>query len=597
MLTVTENPKWVTYENRLHNLQKVGYTLLYRTWLSEQLIATRKELRMMLNRESGILLHFTSLYSKYGIGDLGQHAYEFVDFLKEGGQRLWQILPINPTGFKDSPYQSFSTFAGNPLLICPDGLLKLGLLTPEDLMDIPNFPEDKVDYGPVITYKDTLLRTAYERFCVARDQPLRNTYDDYIAKNQEWLADYGLFMALKSYFIELRRDPENRGDYKAFVKKNQAFLTDEQLADYYYGAVWQSWPEEISKRSPIALEVWTEKLHVEIGYHQFLQFIFTKQYEALKTYANENGVRIIGDIPIFVALDSSDCWANPDLFLLDDDGNPTGVAGVPPDYFSEDGQLWGNPLYDWKAMKAIGYQWWIARIESALAFCDIIRIDHFRGFVGYWQVPYGATTARKGAWMPGPGHDLFVAIKGQLGDLPIIAEDLGVITPEVEALRDDFNLPGMKVIQFGFDAGHHNEHLPHNFDKSHAVVYTGTHDNDTTIGWYENSSPEIKDQFRRYLNVSGEDAAWDMIRLAFLSVPRMAIVPIQDVLRLDESGRMNTPGTSNGNWQYRLTPHALTGKLAEQLKYLSLLSDRNIKIYIENDVPVVNGESVLEKQS
>ena len=527
-------------------------------------------------RESGILLHITSLQSKYGIGDLGKHAYEFVDFLKEGGQRLWQLLPLNPTGFKDSPYQSFSTFAGNPLLICLEELVKWELLLEEELADAPSLPQDKVDYGAVIHVKTPLMRKAYERFTKAPTSMLKDEYDQFFEKNKVWLEDYSLFMALKFHFINLRVKPENRQDYEAFVKRNQAFLTEEQLADYYYGAVWQSFPADIAKREEQAIQRWTKELAEEIGYYHFLQFVFAKQFHELKAYANQNGVKIIGDIPIFVALDSSDCWANTDLFLLDQDGNPTGVAGVPPDYFSEDGQLWGNPLYDWPAMKQTGYAWWIKRIEAALAFCDIIRIDHFRGFEGYWQVPYGAKTARNGAWMPGPGQDLFKVIKAQLGDLPIIAEDLGVITPEVEALRDDFGLPGMKVIQFGFGDGDDNEHLPHNFPTSHAVVYTGTHDNDTTIGWYKSASPEVQDHVRRYLSVSGDDIAWDMMRSAFAATPQMAIVPIQDVLRLGSDARMNTPGTSSGNWQFRLAPDALTKQLAFELKSLSEYNGRNL---------------------
>ena len=531
----------------------------------------------MENRESGILLHITSLYSKYGIGDLGQYAYEFVDFLKEGGQKLWQILPVNPTGFKDSPYQSFSTFAGNPLLICPEELVKWGLLKEEDLVQHSSFPEDKIDYGPVIQYKLALMRLAYQRFCELNDPLLKEAYDQFTRKNKIWLDDYSLFMALKSHFINERSNPENTKDYPTFVQLNKEFLTKNQLADFYYGAVWQSWPEDIAKRERKAIEKWKKELSEEIGYHHFMQFIFEEQFNQLKAYANENNVKIVGDIPIFVALDSSDCWANTTLFLLDEVGNPTGVAGVPPDYFSEDVQLWGNPLYNWDEMKKTKYIWWIQRIGKALEFCDIVRIDHFRGFESYWRVPYGAKTARTGKWMPGPGKDLFVVIKEQMGDLPIIAEDLGIITPEVEELRDYFNLPGMKVTQFGFDAYHNNEHMPHNFNTGHAVVYTGTHDNDTTIGWYENSSAEVQDQVRRYLNVSGEDIAWDMIRLAFLSVPKLVIVPMQDVLRLDESYRMNTPGTADGNWQYRLAPGDLSKELAQQLKYLSQLSDRNIE--------------------
>jgi len=538
----------------------------------------------MENRESGVLLHITSLYSKYGIGDLGQHAYEFVDFLKEGGQKLWQILPVNPTGFKDSPYQSFSTFAGNPLLICPEELVKLGLLEEQELMCKSAFPTDKVDYGAVIKFKSAFTRKAYHRFNELDEPLLKEAYDEFVRNNKSWLEDYSLFMALKFHFINERSEPKNTQDYAKFARLNKEYLTKEQLADYYYGAVWQSWPPDIAKREKQAIKKWKKELAEEIGYHYFLQFIFDKQFKDLKEYANKHDVKIIGDIPIFVALDSSDCWANATLFLLDEIGNPTGVAGVPPDYFSEDGQLWGNPLYNWDEMKKTNYGWWIQRIGKALEFCDIVRIDHFRGFENYWEVPYGAKTARNGEWMPGPSKDLFEVIKDQMGDLPIIAEDLGIITPEVKELRDDFGLPGMKVIQFGFDAGHNNEHMPHNFDTSHAVVYTGTHDNDTTIGWYKNATPEVQDQFRRYLNVSGDDAAWDMIRLAFLSVCKMAVVPMQDVLRLDENHRMNTPGTEDGNWQYRLAFDALDKELAKQLKYLSTLSDRNIEVEVEVNV-------------
>ncbi|MCL2559591.1 MAG: 4-alpha-glucanotransferase [Turicibacter sp.] len=530
----------------------------------------------MTSRESGILLHITSLPSGYGIGDLGESAYDFVDFLREGGQRLWQILPLNPTGFKDSPYQSFSTFAGNPLLICPEELKKWDLLTSADLLSAPEFPTDNIDYGEVINFKNELFKKAYTNFAALTRHPLKAPYEAFVGLNKVWLDDYALFMALKFHFINARSKPENTKDYPAFVRLNKKYLNEEQLADYYYGAVWQSWPEAISKRDTTAINKWREKLANEIEYYQFLQFIFAKQFSSLKAYANENDIKIIGDIPIFVALDSSDCWANTSLFMLDENGNPTGVAGVPPDYFSEEGQLWGNPLYEWTEMKKTGYAWWIERIKKSLAFCDVVRIDHFRGFEAYWRVPYGEATARNGMWMPGPGRDLFEVIKEKMGDLPIIAENLGVITPEVEALRNDFGLPGMKVIQFGFDACQGNEHLPHNFDTSHAVVYTGTHDNDTTIGWYDDSSTEVQDQFRRYLNVSGEDVAWDMIRLAFLSVAQMAIVPMQDVLRQGKTARMNTPGTADGNWQYRLDSADLNVEIAKQLKSLSLLGDRNI---------------------
>ncbi|MCL1991094.1 MAG: 4-alpha-glucanotransferase [Defluviitaleaceae bacterium] len=529
---------------------------------------------MKLTRTSGILLHITSLYSDYGIGDLGKGAYQFVDFLKEAHQTIWQILPINPTGFGDSPYQSFSTFAGNPLMICPEKLVEWGLLKADDLKSHPFFPMNQVDYGQVITFKEGLNRKAYHRF-VQLDNELTACYHQFVAHHDDWLGDYSLFMSLKSHFIDVRRQTEDEKDYAAFVDLHQNVLTEDQMRDYYDGAVWQSWPAPIAKREESAVCEWKKKLSDEIAYHNFLQFIFNKQFKALKGYANQKGVKIIGDMPIFVALDSADCWANPSLFMLDGSGNPTSVAGVPPDYFSEAGQLWGNPLYNWDQLQKSNYHWWIKRIQKALVFCDILRIDHFRGFESYWQVTYGAKTAKKGRWMTGPGKVFFQAVKDQLGDLPIIAEDLGIITPGVEKLRDDLSLPGMKVIQFGFDGKQHNTHLPHHFKTDNIVVYTGTHDNDTTVGWYELSSAEVQDQFRRYLNVSGEDVAWDMIRLAFLSVAKMAIIPMQDVLRLNQDHRMNTPGVTAGNWGFRLSQDCLTKGMAHQLKYLSLLADRN----------------------
>ena len=530
----------------------------------------------MLKRESGILLHITSLPSKYGIGDLGQHSYDFVDFLVKGNQKIWQLLPLNPTGFKDSPYQSFSTFAGNPLLICPDLLIDWNLLTGDDFIHKPEFSKKSVEYGKVILFKDEIYRKAFVRFQTTGNEVLNVEFELFVNENESWLEDFALFMALKNYFIKSRKYNFKQQDLDEFTQKNVRFLTTEQITDNYYGAVWQSWPEDISKREKKALDEYRNKLRKEIGYQYFLQFLFFKQFGNLKTYANKNGIKIIGDIPIFVALDSADCWANPESFLLDGDGNPKGVAGVPPDYFSEDGQLWGNPLYDWDVMKKEKYSWWVSRIESALKLSDILRIDHFRGFAGNWQIPYGSKTAKIGKWVPGAGQDLFDEIKKQLGELPIIAEDLGVITPDVEQLRDDFGLPGMKVIQFGFDGGVGNGHLPLNFDTNHRIVYTGTHDNDTAVGWYESQDKKIQDQLRRYLNVSGEDVAWDMIRLAMLSNSKIAIIPIQDILRQGKGYRMNIPGTSIGNWQYRVIDGQLEDKLALDLLYLSTIGERNI---------------------
>ena len=531
---------------------------------------------IMTNRMSGILLHITSLHSKYGIGDLGVAAYQFIDFLKEANQRLWQILPVNPTGYGDSPYQSFSTFAGNPLLICPQKLVAWSLLLEADLQVEGVKLSHKVDYAAVIKLKEQLNKQAFHNFQQSKNRELNREYDDFVKKNTDWLADYALFMALKFHFINKRQTQTATTEYDSFAQTNKKLLTATQIRDYYYGAIWQSWPPELVSRQPATLKKWRADLAEAIEYHQFLQFIFAKQFSELRAYAKQNDVEIVGDIPIFVALDSADCWANPTLFMLDKVGNPLAVAGVPPDYFSEDGQLWGNPLYNWHKLKEAGYSWWIKRILKTLEFCDILRIDHFRGFESYWSIPYGEKTAKKGSWLPGPGIDFFDVIKKELGDLPIIAEDLGIITNEVKALRDTLNLPGMKVIQFGFDAGVNNENLPNHFKTDQLVVYTGTHDNDTTLGWYQNSTAAVRDQFRRYLNVDGHDAAWDMIRLAFLSVAKIAIVPLQDVLSLSQTHRMNTPGIAAGNWQFQLAPNSLTPEVATRLNYLSKISDRNL---------------------
>ena len=528
------------------------------------------------SRESGILAHITSLYTKFGIGDLGRAAYDFIDFLKKGGQRLWQILPIGPTSFGDSPYQSFSTFAGNSLLICPEKLVDWGLLTQADIELNYNFPDNIVDYPMVIEFKNRMLRLAFANFAAGADKNLTKTYQAFVKDNAFWLADYSLFVALKNHFINKRAGEFETEDYNYFARKNKKNLTKEQIDDYYYGAVWSTWPEDIAAGKVEAIIHWQGLLANEIEYHNFLQFIFFRQLAELKRYAAKQGIKIVGDIPIFVAYDSADCWAHKDLFMLDSHGTPTSVAGVPPDYFSEDGQLWGNPLYDWGAHKKNGYTWWLSRISWALKCCDILRIDHFRGFESYWCVPYGAKTAKKGKWVSGPGKDFFDIIKKRLGDLPIIAEDLGIITPAVEKLRDDLNLPGMKVLQFGFDAGANNTHMPHNYSTSNIVVFTGTHDNDTSAGWYAAADEEIRDHFRRYLNCDGSDAAWDLIRLAFLSTANIAIVPIQDVLSLDSYYRMNTPGIASGNWQFRLRADHLHDHHAERLLYLSKLSDRNL---------------------
>jgi len=517
------------------------------------------------------------LYTKFGIGDLGKSAHDFIDFLKEANQRLWQILPVGPTSFGDSPYQSFSTFAGNPLLICPENLIDLGLLTEEDVCINYIFPDNIVDYSMIIEHKDRLFRLAYANFATGRDKHLLAKYNAFVKENAMWLADFSLFVSLKSHFIKTRQNDFESKEYLDFAKRSKKALTPGQIDDYFYGAVWTSWPEDIAAGKAFAIMHWQKELAAEIEYRNFLQFIFYAQFAELKRYAAKNNIKIIGDIPIFVAYDSADCWGNKDLFMLDSAGTPLTVAGVPPDYFSEDGQLWGNPHYNWENHKKSGYAWWLSRIQKSMECCDILRIDHFRGFESFWSIPYGAKTAKNGKWIHGPGKEFFEVVQRRLGDLPIIAEDLGLITAAVEKLRDELGLPGMRVLQFGFDAATGNTHLPHNYTTANNVAYTGTHDNNTTMGWYAGATEEIKDQFRRYFNVDGTDAAWDMIRGTFMSNANMAIVPIQDVLSQDGYYRMNTPGIAAGNWQFRLGKDSINQHHAERLGYLSKLSDRNLE--------------------
>lgn len=536
---------------------------------------------MDFERSSGILLHPTSLPGKYGIGDLGQCAYDFIDFLYKGSQTLWQILPLNPTSFGDSPYQSFSTFAGNPLLISIDTLITEGYLKYEDLNDIPDFNRYTVDYGNVINFKNTILKKAFSNFKKNATKIQKNKFNEFCKCNKSWLDDYCLFISIKNYFINERSNTYLSDEYIVFQKENENILSQDSINDYFYGAVWNSWPKELISRTPSALSKFRKLLDMEIEFQKFLQYEFYREWNMLKQYANEKDIKIIGDIPIFVALDSADVWVNKTLFSLDDEGYPTSVAGVPPDYFSEDGQLWGNPLYAWDKHEKTSYQWWKGRIAFALECVDILRIDHFRGFESYWSIPYGDETAVNGVWKKGPGKNFFVEIKKSLGKLPIIAEDLGIITEKVEKLRNILGFPGMKVLQFGFDASNRNMNMPHNIKTSNVVLYTGTHDNDTTAGWYKNASPEIQDQLRRYMNVSGDDPAWDLIRLAFLSVAKFAIIPMQDIMRLGTENRMNTPGIASGNWQFRYTKEMLTDESAVGLKYLSDLSDRNILSYKE----------------
>lgn len=493
-------------------------------------------------RKSGILLHPTSFPGSFGIGDLGPAAYAFIDFLAKAGQKLWQVLPLGPTGYGDSPYQSFSSFAGQPLIISPEAIADMGLLTEEDLKPRGWDPR-KVDYGPTILYKIELLRKAFGNFENMKEDPhqIRDAFEAFKKEHKDWLEDYALFMAVK---------------------------------DAHGGVMWTKWDKEIAFPTKETKAMWLKRLQRDVQFYSFVQFLFYQQWFSLKAYAKEKGIEIIGDIPIFTAFDSADVWANKELFYLDEEGYPVVVAGVPPDYFSETGQLWGNPLYNWEVHKETGYQWWINRVASTLRMVDYLRIDHFRGFEAYYAIPYGAENAVHGEWRKGPYKDLFYALQNALGEqLPIIAEDLGVITPEVIELRDAFGFPGMKILQFGFDNTDENPFLPHQF-VPHTVCYTGTHDNDTTLGWYQKASPESRAKVNAYMNTDGKDISWDFIRTCFGSVSEMAIVPLQDVLGLDSNARMNTPGTTSNNWQWRYTQDMLSDAIANRLREISVLYGR-----------------------
>ena len=517
---------------------------------------------MTFERASGVLLHPTSLPGPYGIGDLGPSAFRFIDWVADAGCRLWQILPLGPTGYGDSPYQCFSAFAGNPYLISPEFLLRDDLLHSDDLAGVPDFQANSVDYGRLIPWKLNLLERAFLRFKSAPES-VRHEYDRFCAENVSWLSDYALFMALK----------EANG-----------------------GGAWSGWPASQRKRDPVTLAEAAKRHADAVSRFMFYQFVFYRQWFAVRDYAHQRGLQIIGDIPIFVAYDSADVWANPDLFYLDESGLPTVVAGVPPDYFSATGQLWGNPLYRWDVLKERGYDWWIVRFRAMLKQVDIVRLDHFRGFAGYWEIPAGKTTAEEGRWVPGPADDFLSAVDATLREtspkfsagLPIIAEDLGEITPDVIELRDRFNLPGMKILQFAF-SDPDNKFLPHNYPTSNCVAYTGTHDNDTARGWFKSAPEQERDFARRYLacdlceesdpSVSPQDRyvygfSWNLVRAVWASVAVFAVAPMQDLLGLGTEARMNFPSTLGGNWSWRLVPDQLNPELQGRLRELNYLYRR-----------------------
>lgn len=479
---------------------------------------------MNFPRASGILLHPTSLPGRFGIGNFGAEAYRFADFLAASGQSLWQVLPLTPTDKGGSPYSSYSAFAGNTLLISPEKLVEDGLLEQSDLDDVSVRETDRVDFERARKTNNALLRKAFERFRQTSDGALRGLFESFTLKHSSWLDDYALFQALK--------------------KANG-------------GKAWVEWEPSLAIREPDALSRARADLRDEIEAQSFFQFLFFNQWLALKTFCNQRGIRIIGDVPIFVAHDSADVWTNRERFKLDRHGQPTVVAGVPPDYFSETGQFWGNPLYDWDRMREDGFAWWIQRLRASFQLFDIVRLDHFRGFCACWEIPAGDQTAQNGEWVETPGRELLSAVRDSLGALPIVAEDLGVITPEVVELRKEFGLPGMRVLQFAFSGEEDNINLPEKFERD-VVAYTGTHDNDTTIGWFNNltetkstDAEKARESCLNYLQTDGHEINWDFIRAVMTSVAGAAIIPLQDVLGLGSEARMNTPNTTNGNWSWR----------------------------------------------
>lgn len=494
---------------------------------------------MDFERSSGILLHPTSLPGRYGIGTLGKHARGFIDFLHRAGQKLWQVLPMGHTGYGDSPYQCFSIFAGNPILIDLEELLKQGYLKKNDFSQVPPFSEHQVNYGEVITFNRRILKIAHQRFF---DQKANENadYHSFLAKNKEWLTDYSIFVALKELFD---------------------------------GKPWWEWPEEFRMKKKEAINSFIAHSRFEVSFHQFVQFLFFNQWEQLRQYARSKGIKIIGDIPLYVAHDSADVWSHPELFQFDEHRQPIAVAGVPPDYFSSTGQLWGNPLYNWEKMEEEGFSWWLGRVKASFEMYDYVRIDHFRGFEAYWSVPFGEKTAVNGQWIKAPGDKLFKTIRQELGKVPIIAEDLGIITPEVDELRTRYHLPGMKILQFAFDSEDGKKYLPHNYSENF-IVYTGTHDNDTLKGWFQSLDKSIRKKVLFYADADEKTIIRRLIRLAWGSVAKLAVIPLQDLLELGSEARMNRPGTPSGNWRWRFRKGDISPQHIQWLKEITRIYNR-----------------------
>ena len=505
---------------------------------------------MSFPRRAGILLHPTSLPGEYGIGDLGPSAYSFVDFLSDAGQTYWQMLPLGPTGYGDSPYNCYSAFAGNTLLISPEKLIEEELLTPDQIADVPDLPADRVDYGGVYEWKNKMLSLAFEGFQRRASGDLRNRFESFRKENAWWLDDYALYKAIK-------------------------------FRDH---SAWYEWPDPLKFRDKAAMNEAASELKDQVLAEKLYQFLFFTEWESLKEYANEHGVSLVGDIPIFVARDSADVWCNQGQFKLNKDGSPLVVSGVPPDFFSSTGQLWGNPIYDWDAMQKDDFRWWTARVAFTLRTVDVVRIDHFRGFAAVWEVPGKDKTAEKGKWVEVPGTELFATLRKHLGTVPFIVEDLGVITPDVEELRDGNDLPGMKILQFAFSGNPHDQYLPHNYPRN-CVAYTGTHDNDTVAGWWQSQirrgskgrAPELSNEgafCKQYLKTDGQEIHWDFIRAVWSSVADTAIAQLQDVIGVGNEGRMNLPASTGGNWSWRFSKDALTKERIEKLRELTIIYGR-----------------------
>ncbi len=487
-----------------------------------------------MTRSSGVLLHLSSLPGSHGVGDLGREAFRFIRFLEEAGQTWWQMFPLGPPGMSNSPYQVLSAFAGNPLFIDLESLARDGLLPASDMPRKGHFANDRTDYDQAWRYKKKILRKAFWVFENQRGS-FYSAFRSFCYEQRDWLDDYALYCAIKQK---------------------------------HRGAAWYKWDAPLRNRQPKALREAAAQLAIAVRYHQFLQFLFSRQWHRLRKECHRRGVKLLGDIPIFVAHDSADVWANPELFWLDKKGNLTCVSGVPPDYFSRTGQRWGNPLYRWDALKKSGYDWWIRRFRQVFNFFDATRLDHFIGFHNYWCIPASARTAQNGEWVRAPGEDFFAKVERALGRVAIFAEDLGVVTPGVSALREKFRFPGMKVLHFAFSSDASNPFLPHNFGRN-SVVYTGTHDNDTTRGWFKLLTAPERQRVLDYVESNGREIHWDLIRLAFGSVAETAIIPLQDLFGLGSAARMNTPGTTTGNWEWRLDHRKLNDRLATRLRKLT----------------------------